>query len=61
MNYEMYTNTMNFLYYFLAIFMDLQNPQHNVLTETLTRLQRDEDRDVRYFADDNRGFGISAN
>lgn len=47
---------------FLAIFMDLQNPQHNVLTETLTRLRRDEDRDVRYFADSNRGgFGISAN
>ncbi|XP_026807843.1 serine/threonine-protein phosphatase 4 regulatory subunit 1-like isoform X2 [Rhopalosiphum maidis] len=44
-----------------SVFMDLQNPQHNVLTETLTRLRRDEDRDVRYFADSNRGFGISAN
>lgn len=41
--------------------MDLQNPQHNALTETLTRLKKDEDRDVRYFADCNRGFGISAN
>lgn len=40
--------------------MDLQNPQNSVLTETLMRLRRDEDRDVRYFAD-NRGFGISAN
>lgn len=48
-------------FFFIAIFIDLQNPQHGVLTETLTRLQRDEDRDVRYFADGNRGFGISTN
>lgn len=42
--------------------MDLQNPHYNALTETLTRLRRDKDRDVRYFAaDDNRGFSISAN
>lgn len=47
--------------YFVAILMDVQNPQHDTLIETLTRLRRDEDRDVRYFADGNRGFGISAN
>jgi len=41
--------------------MDLQNPQHGLLTETLTKLQGDEDRDVRYFADSYQGFGISAN
>lgn len=50
------------LFFPSAIFMDLQSPHHNVLTETLTRLRRDKDRDVRYFAaDDNRGFSISAN
>lgn len=42
--------------------MDLQqNPQRDLLTETLTRLRGDEDRDVRYFADGNRSIGISAN
>lgn len=41
--------------------MDTQNPQFNLLAETLTSLQVDEDRDVRYFADGNRSFGISAN
>jgi len=55
------TNFILIYLFILAVFMDLQNPQHNVLTETLTRLRRDEDRDVRYFADSNRGFGISAN
>ncbi|XP_050423816.1 serine/threonine-protein phosphatase 4 regulatory subunit 1-like isoform X2 [Adelges cooleyi] len=42
------------------IFMDLQNPQHDILSETLIRLRRDEDRDVRYFADSSRTLGISA-
>jgi len=50
------------MYFFIAVFMDLQqNPQRDLLTETLTRLRGDEDRDVRYFADGNRSIGISAN
>jgi len=47
--------------FFKAVFMDLQNPQHDLLTETLIRLRGDEDRDVRYFADGNPSIGISAN
>lgn len=44
----------------LAVLMGSQNPHFKILIETLSRLRRDEDRDVRYFADGNWGFGISA-